>query len=103
MEEEINIELINKYNNKTILLKEFLENKIVLNCKTIEDVKDLFSYVKNINKEEKENLVDCWYIYKDGTCYEYCSKNIFYKKQYYSSDTYYYMFKEQKEIKIWKK
>lgn len=93
------MELINIIYNKN-LIKEFLENKIVLNCKTRETAQNFFNYLdKNnyINKEETKELLRVWNEYEENTCYQYEDKRLYYDSKYY------YINKEPKEIKEWKK
>lgn len=93
------MELINTICNKD-LIKEFLKNKIVLNCKTKENAQNLLNYLyKNnyINKEEIKELLRFWNKYEEDTCYQYEDKRLYYDSKYY------YINKEPKEIKEWKK
>ena len=92
------MELINIICNEN-LLKEFLENKIVLNCKTKENAQKLLNYLdKNnyINKKETKELLRVWNKYGKNTCYQYENKCLYYDSKYY------YTNKESKKIKEWK-
>ena len=91
------MELINKiYNKKRRLLKRFLKNKIILNCKTEEDAKDLFSNIKDLSEKRKNDFINYWNKYKENTCYECCNS-------YYLFDSIeYFQEYEQKKIKEWK-
>lgn len=91
------MELISKMYNKNLMIKEFLENEIVLNCKTIEDAEDLFSYINNLSEQRKKDFIDYWYEHRKETCYECCDD-----KNYYFSSLRYYQEQEHKEIKEWK-
>lgn len=97
------MELINIICNKD-LIKEFLENKIVLNCKTKENAQKLLNYLAKNNYLIKNNcfsenevieLINTWNTYKKDTCYQYENKSLFFDNKKY------YRRKEKKEIRIW--
>ena len=91
------MELIDIICNKKLLLKEFLENKIALNCKTIEDARYLFSNIKDLSEKRKKDFINYWYTYREETCYEHYGNN------YYFCSLKYFREQEPKEIKEWKK
>ena len=55
--------------------EDFEEEKVVINCKTEEQAKQLFemfrerNYMFGIINRIQQNEDTCWGVYKEGTCY----------------------------------
>ena len=64
--------------------EDFEEEKVVINCKTEEQAKQLFemfrerNYMFGIINRIQQNEDTCWGVYKEGTCYCFEGNGVFY-------------------------
>ena len=100
-------------------LKDIIDEKIVINCRTEEEVKKLFEYAKENGLEDCQSISEFirrWKMFEENTCYRFYSINDNKEINYLWDSKYEYTnmdykiitlddledFKEDKTIKIFK-